>query len=229
MDKKLLLWDIDGTLMSCYRDGTLAMNETFRRRTGHENACGEVIVGTSMDSSLVDSIMERFGIDPEEKEKIIAEFAVILKEIVSNNKTKKILPGVKEILDTLSQKENIYMGLITSNFRIGAEIKLGSVGLMDYFSFGGFGDHPGEKWDAALEAIEEASKIAGESFKPENIFVIGDSKYDIECAKKIGARSIGVATGWMKYEDLAKTDPDHMFSSFEDPKEFLELVCGYCL
>ncbi|MBR6701457.1 MAG: HAD family hydrolase [Firmicutes bacterium] len=229
MNKKLVLWDIDGTLMSCYRDGTLAMNETFRRRTGHENACGEVIVGTSMDSSLVDSIMDRFGIDPGEKDNIIAEFAAILKEIVTANKTKKILPGVKEILDVLAQREDVFMGLITSNFRIGAEIKLDSVGLKEYFEFGGFGDHPGEKWDAAREAVEEASRLAGGDFKPENIFVIGDSRYDIECAKKIGAKSIGVATGWMKYEELEKTEPDYIFKNLENTEEFLELICGYCL
>ncbi|MBE6020293.1 MAG: HAD family hydrolase [Clostridiales bacterium] len=229
MDKKLVLWDIDGTLMSCYRDGTLAMNETFRRRTGHENACGEVIVGTSMDSSLVDSIMKRFGIDPEEKEDIIAEFAVILKEIVTANETKKILPGIKEILDDLVQRKEVYMGLITSNFRVGAEIKLDSVGLKEYFKFGGFGDHPGEKWDAAKEAVEEASKLAGEDFTPENIFIIGDSRYDIECAKKIGAKSIGVATGWMIYEELEKTEPDYIFRNFENTEEFLSIICGSCL
>ena len=58
MKKKLILWDIDGTLMSCYNDGTLALNETFRRRTGHPNAMGELIAGTSMDSSMVDMLME---------------------------------------------------------------------------------------------------------------------------------------------------------------------------
>lgn len=228
MENKLLLWDIDGTLMSCYRDGTVAMNETFRRRTGHDNACGEVIVGTSMDSALVDSIMEKFGIDPEEKESIIEEFAGILKEIVENNKTKKVLPGVRVILDTLSGYENIYMGLITSNFRAGAEIKLGSVGLNGYFEFGGFGDFPGEKWDAAEAAVEKAEKIAGKPFKKENIYVIGDTKYDVECAKKIGAKSIAVATGWMKYEDLEKAGADYLFKSLENTGEFTGLICGTC-
>lgn len=228
MENKLLLWDIDGTLMSCYRDGTVAMNETFRRRTGHENACGEVIVGTSMDSALVDSIMEKFGIPCEEKENIIEEFAGILKEIVENNKTKKVLPGVRVILDTLSGYENIYMGLITSNFRVGAEIKLGSVGLNGYFDFGGFGDFPGEKWDAAKAAVEKAGQIAGKPFDKENIYVIGDTKYDVECAKKIGAKSIAVATGWMKYEDLEKTGADYLLKSLENTGEFIGLICGTC-
>lgn len=228
LENRLLLWDIDGTLMTCYRDGTLAMNETFRRRTGHENACGEVIVGTSMDSMLVESIMERFGIEPEEKEKIIEEFSEILTEILENNKTKRVLPGIMEILDILSEKDNIYMGLITSNFRVGAELKLKSVGLSEYFKFGGFGDYRGEKWDAAKAAVQEIEETYGISFKKDNIFVIGDTKYDMECAKRIGVKGIAVATGWMKYEDLEKVDSDYLFHSLENTDEFIGIVCGTC-
>lgn len=225
-ENKLLLWDIDGTLMSCYRDGTLALNETFRRRTGHENACGEVIVGTLMDSALVDRMMEKFGIPPEEKEKIIEEFSHILKEIVNNNSSKKILPGVTEILEILGKKENIYMGLITSNFRVGAQIKLDSVGLGGYFSFGGFGDFPGEKWDAAKIAVERATELAGKEFSPENIFVIGDTAYDVECARKIGAKSIAVATGWLDYDALKNSGADYLLPSLENTEEFIKIICG---
>lgn len=226
MDKKLLLWDIDGTLMSCYMDGTLALNETFRRRTGHENACGEVIVGTAMDSALVDRIMMRFSIPPEEKPQIITEFAGILREIVANNQTKRVLPGVREILDRLKSRKDVCMGLITSNFRIGAEIKLDSVGLLDYFTFGGFGDTPGEKWDAARNAIEKAEKIIGGSFCRENIYVIGDTKYDILCGKKNGVKTVAVATGWADIETLKAEKPDYLLESLEDTEGFLEIVLG---
>lgn len=224
MENKLILWDIDGTLMSCYRDGTLALNETFRRRTGCENACGSVIAGTLMDSGFVDLIMKNLGIPAEEKPKIKDEFAEILKEYVNQNKHKKVLPGVKQLLNILTEKENVHMGLITSNFQCGAEIKLGSVGLNEYFSFGGYGDHPGEKWDAAKLAIEEAEKITGKKFEKDNIFIIGDTKYDIECAKKIGVKGIAVATGWMPYEMLEEVGADYLLESLEDTSRFLEII-----
>ncbi len=224
MSNKLLLWDIDGTLMTCYRDGTLAMNETFRRITGCDNACGEVVVGTSMDSSLVDRIMGKFNIPREEKNAIIGEFASILTDIVNNNKNRKVLPGIIRILDELRMREDVFMGLITSNFRIGAEIKLKSVGLDKYFSFGGFGDHPGEKWDAAVQAVREAEALAGKPFESDSIFIIGDTGYDIACAKKLGVKSIAVATGWMSYDELKKTNADYLFRSLENTDDFFDII-----
>ncbi len=224
MSKKLILWDIDGTLMSCYDDGTKAMNAAFKKWTGHPNAMGQIIAGTSMDSSMVDAIMEKFGIDPEEKPAIIEEFARCLTDIVAHNAGKKVLPGVREILDRLTGDERVLMGLITSNFRVGAMIKLDSVDLGHYFTFGGFGDHPGEKWDAAREAVEQAEEISGETFTKENLFVIGDTRYDIRCAEKIGATSIAVGTGWMPYELLEKEGADYLLESLEDVNGFLKIL-----
>ncbi len=224
MNKKLILWDIDGTLMSCYDDGTKAMNAAFKKWTGHPNAMGEIIAGTSMDSSMMDSIMEKFGIDPAEKPAIIDEFARCLTDIVGNNAYKKVLPGVREILDLLTKDDRVLMGLITSNLKVGAMIKLDSVGLGHYFTFGGYGDHPGEKWDAAREAVDQARQMAGCDFSKEDLFVIGDTRYDIRCGEKIGATTIAVATGWMPYELLEKEGADYLLESLEDVKGFLKIV-----
>ncbi|MBR6503774.1 MAG: HAD hydrolase-like protein [Firmicutes bacterium] len=224
MNKKLILWDIDGTLMSCYNDGTLALNETFRRRTGHPNAMGEIIAGTSMDSSMVDMLMEKLGIDPSEKEALVGEFAEILTDIVEKDAAKKVLPGVREILERLSGDPRVLMGLITSNFKVGAMIKLDSVDLGHYFTFGGYGDHPGEKWDAAMEAVKQAEALNGGPFPKEDLFVIGDTRYDIRCAERIGATSVAVATGWMPYEMLEREGADYLLPSLADVEGFIELL-----
>ena len=224
MNKKLVLWDIDGTLMSCYNDGTLAMNAAFRKWTGHPNAMGEIIAGTSMDSAMMDSIMEKFGIDPAEKPAIIREFARCLEDIVDKDAAKTVLPGVREILDRLTGDERVRMGLITSNLKVGAMIKLDSVGLGHYFTFGAYGDYPGEKWDAAREAVRFAEKQTGSPYQRKDLFVVGDTRYDIRCAEKIGATSIAVATGWMPYEMLEKEGADHLLRSLEDVEGFLEIL-----
>lgn len=220
----LLLWDIDGTLMSCRDDGTKALNELFRRRTGVKRALGEIKVGTAMDSSIMRSLMEHFQIPSEEKEQMIAEFAEILKGILDENATKRVLPGIKEILNTLKERENVYMGILTSNFKIGADLKLDSVGLKDYFSFGGYGDTEGEKWHAARLAVETAEKNAGGPFAKESIYLIGDTCYDIRCARKLGIRSIAVATGWADQETLKAAGPDYFFVDLSDPKVFYDAI-----
>ncbi len=223
MEKKLILWDIDGTLMTCYSDGTKAMNEAFRRRIGHPNVLGEIKVGTAMDSALVDGIMEKFSIPKDEKPAIIEEFAEILREIVYNNSTKRVLPGVEEILAELEKQDDVYMGIITSNFRVGAEIKLASVGLDGRFSYGGYGDYPGEKWDAARAAVKEVEEAEKCRFDSNNIFVVGDTKYDINCARKTGFKVISVATGWASYEDLEAEKPDYIFEELV-PADFLRII-----
>ena len=220
----LLLWDIDGTLMSCRDDGTKALNELFRRWTGVERALGEIKVGTAMDSAILGSLMERFRIPFEEKERMITEFAEILKDILDRNETKRALPGIKEILATLTEQENVYMGILTSNFKIGADLKLDSVGLKDYFSFGGYGDIEGEKWHAAKLAVETAEKKAGEPFAKESIYLIGDTCYDIRCARKLGVRSIAVATGWTDQETLREAQPDYFFADLSDPQAFYDII-----
>ena len=224
MDKKLVLWDIDGTLMSCYNDGTKAMNAAFQKWTGHPNAMGEIIAGTSMDSAMMDSIMEKFGIDPSEKPAITDEFARCLTDIVAKDMDKKVLPGIPEILERLSADDRVMMGLITSNLKVGAMIKLDSVGLGPYFGFGAFGDYPGEKWDAARATVEKIREETGETFPKEDLFVIGDTRYDIRCAQKIGATSIAVATGWMPYEMLEKEEADYLLRSLQDVEGFMEIL-----
>jgi phosphoglycolate phosphatase-like HAD superfamily hydrolase len=112
--------------------------------------------------------------------------------------------------------------LLTSNLRIGAETKLKSVGLDRYFHVGGFGDDYGEKWDAALKGIREAEDRFGVKFENENIYIIGDSIYDIECAKRIEVVSIGVATGWAEYEMLKSEEPDYLYEDLSDWKKLIQ-------
>lgn len=222
-DQILLLWDIDGTLMHCGADGTKALNETFHKICGAENATGEIKIGSAMDSMIVERIMEQYGIPKDQKREILALYAKTLEEILEKNQSKRILPGISEILEHYSQKEAFLMGILTSNFKIGADIKLQSVGLKKYFSFGGYGDIDGEKWDAAKVAIEKAEKLSGRPIEKKHIFLIGDTKYDVECAKKLGIRSVAVGTGWTDYEALQKEKPDYLFKTLENTKDFYQI------
>lgn len=212
--------------MSCGADGTKALNETFRKRTGTENALGEIKVGTAMDSMILDGLMSHFGIDRKEREALISDFSTNLRDILIKDEKKRILPGVRQLLELLRKEKNVYMGLLTSNFKVGADLKLESVGLDGYFSMGGYGDIYGEKWHAAEILIETAEKEAENTFEKENIYLIGDTWYDIECAKKIGIKSIAVATGWMGAEQLREKGPDYFFDTLEDSDRFFRILDG---
>jgi phosphoglycolate phosphatase-like HAD superfamily hydrolase len=220
--KKLILWDLDGTLMHCGADGTKALNETFRKLYGVEDAFSKAGIGHAMDAVILDRIMENNKLDKNELEKVKREYIVILEGILGRNPNKRILPGVGELLEHINGSENCFSAMLTSNLRIGAETKLKSVGLDRYFHVGGFVDDYGEKWDAALKGIQEAEERFGVKFENENIYIIGDSIYDIECAKRIEVVSIGVATGWAEYEMLKNSEPDYLYEDLSDWKTLVQ-------
>lgn len=220
--KKLILWDIDGTLMHCGADGTKALNETFLRLYGVKEAFSSAGIGHAMDSVILDRIMESNGLEKEGLEKVKFEYIGILDSILKQNPHKRILPGVRELLEQISESDCAFNALLTSNLRVGAETKLKSVGLDGFFPVGGFGDDYGEKWDAANKGILEAEAYYDTKFEKENIYIIGDSIYDIKCAKMIRAVSIGVATGWAGYEMLEQESPDFLYEDLSEWETLLK-------
>lgn len=220
--KKLVLWDLDGTLMHCGADGTKALNETFRKLYGVEDAFTKAGIGHAMDAVILNRIMESNRLDKGGLERVKEEYIAALDSILSRNPNKRVLPGVAELLAHIDGSEDSFNALLTSNLRIGAETKLKSVGLDQFFRVGGFGDEYGEKWDAALKGIREAEDYFNVTFEKKNIYIIGDSIYDIECARKIEAVSVGVATGWADYEMLKSKKPDYLYEDLSDWKRFIK-------
>jgi len=222
ISSKLILWDLDGTLMHCGADGTKALNETFLQLYGIEEAFSKAGIGHAMDSVILDRILTDNHLDKRELDRVKAEYIKILHRILDQNPRKRILPGVREILDHVQRSAGTFSALLTSNLRMGAETKLKSVGLHQYFSVGGFGDEIGEKWDAAMDGIREAEKFYHVNFEKENIYIIGDSVYDIECAKKLEVTSIGVATGFAEYELLESRKPDYLYEDLSDWEKLVQ-------
>ncbi len=221
--KNLIFWDLDGTLMYCGYDGTKALNDTFQKLFGLEDACSVASLGHSMDSVTLNRIFNIYQLDKSQIDYVIEEYIHILEKILSQNQNKKVLPGIKELLEYTDTSDNIFNALLTNNLRRGAETKLKSVGLDHYFTVGGFGDDVmGEKWDAAMIGVRKAESYYGVKFEKENIYIIGDSVYDIECAKRINAVSISVATGYTARDTLFSKEPDYFYDDLSDWKSIIQ-------
>ena len=221
---KLILWDIDGTLIHCGSDGRKALNRTFLELYKIEDAFGSSDIGGSMDYMILDSIMGSHGIAKDRLPAIILHYQRVLEDILNNNKEKRVLPGVRTILEAVRRSGSAENALLTSNIRVGAMTKLDSVGLGHYFKSGGFGDEPGEKWDAANTCILEAEELYDTVFFKDQIYLIGDSVYDMLCAKKIGIMSVAVGTGWADEESLLACDPDYYFPDLSDTDRVIEAI-----
>lgn len=136
----------------------------------------------------------------------------------------RILPGIAALLDRLVERGDVALGLLTGNYRRGADLKLRHYRLDHHFHFGGFGDDHFDRDDVARVALREACRHLDREVSPEHICVIGDTPSDVKCARAIGARAVAVATGMYSRSELEATDPDHLFDDFSDPRELLEAL-----
>jgi phosphoglycolate phosphatase-like HAD superfamily hydrolase len=136
----------------------------------------------------------------------------------------QVLPGIGALLDCLQQHGKVAVGLLTGNVRDGARLKLGHYGLYHHFAFGGFGDHYFSREEVAREALTAVRKHLQIHVESEQIWVIGDTPLDVRCARSIGARAVGVATGWHSLEVLAAEQPDLLLADLSDPSRLLALV-----
>lgn len=134
----------------------------------------------------------------------------------------RVLPGIRELLDRLVARRDVSLGLLTGNYRRGADLKLQHYRLDHHFRFGGFGDEHFERDDVARVALREACRHLDRDVSPEHLCVIGDTPSDIQCARAIGARAVAVATGIYTRDELSAARPDHLFDDFTDPRELLE-------
>ena len=135
-----------------------------------------------------------------------------------------LLPGVLELLNVLSQRDDVALGLLTGNAKVPAYAKLTHFALADFFSFGGFGDIDDCRNRVAARAKSEAAKHLSQRFDPERVWVIGDTIHDVNCARTIGARVVALETGGTSAEKLALSRPDLIMSDLSDTNHFLDQV-----
>ncbi|MFC1662189.1 HAD family hydrolase [Gemmatimonadota bacterium] len=216
--ERLVLFDIDGTLT---RGGpakgafALAMEVVFGTAgpiDGHDfsgktdpQIARELLTDTGLEDSEIDQGL------PMLWREYLRELGERLPEAPMT-----VLPGVRGLLEDLYAREGVALGLLTGNIVEGARLKLGSVGLLDYFPIGGFGSDSEVREELTAVAMGRAAQNWGVEFPPEAVVVIGDTPRDVACGKFGGTRTVAVATGRFDADALAATDPDQVLSDLGD-------------
>ena len=132
------------------------------------------------------------------------------------NPRRRVLPGVRPLLEVLTARPDVVLGLVTGNVEEGARVKLDAFGLNPFFIDGGFAsDHP-ERAEIARIAHQKLSRRAGFRFPIDRVVVIGDTELDVACAKANGFRSIAVASGGSPHESLLSAEPDALLADLTD-------------
>ncbi len=224
--KTLILFDIDGTLVSGgpAKDAfCVAMVEVFGTAGPIE---GHDFSGKT-DGQIARELLSLVGrtdeqIDaglPKLWDRYIDELGV---RIAAD--PMYLLPGVVQVLDLLGAVEDVALGLVTGNIDRGADLKLGSAGLSGRFHIGGFGsDHEVRNHLPGI-ALRRAVEAWGVQFQAERVFVIGDTPRDVACGRHHGMRTVGVATGNHETGELTQAGADYAFADFAEAERVVEVI-----
>jgi phosphoglycolate phosphatase len=221
-DKRLLLWDIDATLITTAGAGDKALKRVVKTRYGTDDELHDIEISGRTDAAIAASILRKYGAEATASNvsQFLDEYLAFLAELLPQLDG-HVMPGVVEILQQLHGRPDRVLGLLTGNLRRGAELKLRRYGLWDYFEFGAFADDHADRNELGAFARARAKEKHRHDFDVACIDVIGDTGHDIACGRIFGARTVAVATGSWSRERLAEHDPDFLFDDLSDVENVL--------
>lgn len=225
--RRLILFDIDGTLITSGGAGEAALVRAMDSRFGvKENFEGIVLAGAT-DALIARCLLAKHGLDvsPENIAALLDSYLHHLSECMPAFRG-RVLPGLVALLDALRDHPEAVLALLTGNLVRGAEIKLRHYGVWDYFEFGAFADDHHDRNELGKFASARAEERHGVAIPPERIYVIGDTPKDIACGRAIGAKTVAVATGGSTRDELAAHCPDYLFEDLSDTGAVLAALTG---
>ena len=224
---KILLFDIDGTLLLSGGAGIRAMNEAFYLVFGKKDALINIKLAGRTDTSIIEDALKETNI-PFDTEKFeyykSVYYDLIAKEIRGPSNNKRLMPGIKELIPLLAERRGVYLGLLTGNWEKSGRIKIGHFGLNEYFPFGAFANDSGVRNELLPYAIKRFIEKYNVVPEPDEIFVIGDTPADIKCAKPHGAKAVAVGASIYTVEQLKEHDPDFLFPDLSDIDHVMQIL-----
>ena len=210
---RLILFDIDGTLLECGPQAREILSATLEDVYGATGSIDWFDFAGRTDPGIVLDVLKDAGLGerdildriPEVREK----YAARLEERLDAGRM-RLLPGVSGHLEALTQRDDVVLGLVTGNWEPGARTKLSRFDLNRFFDFGAFGCDAVNRSDLPPLALERAERITGRRFRPEETLIVGDTIHDISCARAHGIPVLAVATGRTTAETLRESGADRV-------------------
>jgi phosphoglycolate phosphatase len=218
---KVVLWDIDGTLVWTQGAGRRAMERALLDVFGTSGPAGHRYDGKT-DMQIVREAMRSEGfedglIDARMEAVCSLYLRELERELGVPDHGAKLLPGVADVLDALDARDDVLLGLLTGNLVAGAGHKLRAVGVSPArFAVGAYGSDHEHRPELPAIAQARASALLGRPVPGESCIIIGDTPSDVACGRGIGARAIAVATGYYDVHALAACAPEAVFADLTD-------------
>jgi phosphoglycolate phosphatase-like HAD superfamily hydrolase len=226
----LLLFDIDGTLITTGGAGYRAMKRAVELTLGVERALDGIPVAGRTDSIILrDAVHAVDGrvLSNELRERIREVYCDLLqKELDLVGGGPGVLPGVRELLARLADRREYHVALLTGNFSQSAQIKLGYYDLWHFFAWGAFGEDAVDRNDLLPVALSRYRERTGLPIAPSDVVIIGDTPNDVEVARAGQARAVCVTTGQYDRAALLEAGADVVFHDLSDTEEVIRVFQG---
>jgi len=228
MKQKLILFDIDGTLLKgMSKIHFKSFSEAIRKVFKIDARPTDITHSGKTDTRIILEVLEKHGIS---RDKVLPRLKEIYKIMIDFYKKNVDLDtdikpngNVEKLLFILKKKGHI-LGLLTGNLEEIARTKIGKFDLNKYFDLGSFGEISENRTKLLENAIEQSKSKFKINLSKEDIFVVGDTRFDIESAKELGVKTIAVATGNYSIEELKKYNPDYLFKDFSDIDKIINVI-----
>lgn len=229
MQPTVLLFDIDGTLVTTGGVGRRALERVFGELYGREDALEHIRLDGMTDRAIVRSGLHQVGAadGPEEIDRVLTAYVEILEDEVRRADPAKyyLHQGMARALDRAAAHREVALGLGTGNIREGARVKLQRVGVYERFRFGGFGSDHEQRVELIRRGAERGAALLGAPVGECRVVIVGDTPKDVAAAKGIGAECVGVGTGSFSPEQLLAAGADAAFKDLGEPGA-IEAVIG---
>lgn len=205
--KKLLFFDIDGTILRTYGTGRKAVVEALSSTFNCPIDTQNINFGGKTDPQILAEVLRANDI-PDTKENIEAAseaYMHAVRQLMPESRV-QVMPNVSPVLEAFHHHPQVELSLLTGNYEPMAFLKLAKVNLDHYFNHGAFGSDHTDRNELPSIGIKRIEALLEHTFHPQDVFVIGDTPRDIECAHTAGIRCIAVATGDFSMEDLHVAD-----------------------
>jgi phosphoglycolate phosphatase len=214
---RLVLFDVDGTLMKSHGGVLRAMTRAARGVFGPTFDLEAVDRNGRLDPEIIGMALELNGVQatPEELGRFRTAY---LEEMRTELTSIRLLPGALELLERLRAAENVILGLVTGNYLEAARMKLEAARIdPSWFVVGGFGGQAPTRSRLVRLAIDSAESLVGQPIPTRRVIVIGDTPRDVQCAKANGCACVAVATGNYAGEVLQAAGADAVLPNLTDP------------
>jgi phosphoglycolate phosphatase len=215
---RIILFDIDGTLVSTGGAGAVAWRRAFEELYGIPADIGKFtdagMTDPDVGAKTFEAVLHREP-TPRELAQLIQRRLEHLPEAIAESEGYHVLPGVPERLRQLSRDGHL-LGLITGNGDGAAAVKLARADLNRWFTFGAYATAGVDRPGIVRQAVERGEAMLGMDVPNHDIFVVGDTPLDIDAAHAVDCTAIAVATGHYDAAALREAGADHVLETLEE-------------